>query len=86
MTSLSAHEVRRGWDGPYGEVVASQDAVDLDQSIDWLIYPGRLDLLNDYVGWVQPTPTSTESIYHAGGDEISFNLQIAIIDYISEAS
>ncbi len=86
MTSLSAHEVRRGWDGPYGEVVASQDAVDLDQSLDWLIYPGRLDLLDDYVGWVQPTPTSTESIYHAGGNEISFNLQIAIIDYISEVS
>lgn len=84
LASISAHEVRRGWDGPYGEAVASQDAIDLDQSVDWLIYPGRLDLLNDYVGWVQPTPTSAESIYHAGGDHISFNLQIAIIDYQTE--
>ena len=86
LASISAHEVRRGWDGPYGEVVASQDAIDLDQSVDWLIYPGRLDLLNDYVGWVQPTPTSAESIYHAGGDNISFNLQIAIIDYQTEVA
>ena len=86
MISISAHEVRRGWDGPYGGVVASQDAIDLDQSVDWLIYPGRLDLLNDYVGWVQPTPTSSESIYHAGGEDISFNLQIAIIDYDTEVA
>ena len=86
LASISAHEVRRGWDGPYGEAVASQDAIDLDQSVDWLIYPGRLDLLNDYVGWVQPTPTSAESIYHAGGDNISFNLQIAIIDYQTEVT
>lgn len=86
MTSISAHEVRRGWDGPYGEVVASQDAIDLDRSVDWLIYPGRLDLLKDYVGWVQPTPSSSESIYHAGGDEISFNLQIAIIEYGTEVA
>ncbi len=86
LASISAHEVRRGWDGPYGEAVASQDAIDLDQSVDWLIYPGRLDLLNDYVGWVQPTPTSAESIYHAGGDHISFNLQIAIIDYQTEVT
>jgi hypothetical protein len=86
LASISAHEVRRGWDGPYGEAVASQDAIDLDQSVDWLIYPGRLDLLNDYVGWVQPTPTSAESIYHAGGNNISFNLQIAIIDYQTEVT
>lgn len=86
LASISAHEVRRGWDGPYGESVASQDAIDLDQSVDWLIFPGRLDLLNDYVGWVQPTPTSAESIYHAGGDYISFNLQIAIIDYQTEVA
>ena len=86
LASILAHEVRRGWDGPYGEVVASQDAIDLDQSVDWLVYPGRLDLLNDYVGWVQPTPTSSESIYHAGGDYISFNLQIAVIDYQTEVT
>ncbi len=86
LSSISAHEVRRGWDGPYGEAVASQDAIDLDQSVDWLIYPGRLDLLKDYVGWVQPTPTSTESVYHAGGENISFNLQIAIIDYHAEVT
>ncbi len=86
LASISAHEVRRGWDGPYGESVASQDAIDLDQSVDWLIYPGRLDLLNDYVGWVQPTPTSAESVYHAGGEDISFNLQIAIIDYQTEVA
>ena len=48
--SISAHEVRRGWDGPYGASIASQDAIDLDSSTDWLTYPGRLDLLNDYVG------------------------------------
>ena len=81
LTSVSAQEVRRGWDGPYGASIASQDAIDLDSSTDWLTYPGRLDLLNDYVGWVQPTPTSTESIYHAGGGPVSFNLQMALIDY-----
>ena len=86
LTSIAAHEVRRGWDGPYGEAVASQDAIDLDQSVDWLMFPGRLDLLNDYVGWVQPTPTSAESIYHAGESNISFNLQIAIIDYQTEVA
>ena len=86
LASISAHEVRRGWDGPYGEAVASQDAIDLDQSVDWLVYPGRLDLLNDYVGWVQTTPTSPESIYHAGGEYISFNLQIAVIDYRIEVT
>ena len=81
LASISAHEVRRGWDGPYGASIASHDAIDLDSSTDWLTYPGRLDLLNDYVGWVQPTPTSTESIYHAGGGQVSFNLQMALINY-----
>ena len=81
LASISAHEVRRGWDGPYGASIASQDAIDLDSSTDWLTYPGRLDLLNDYVGWVQPTPTSTESIYHAGGGLVSFNLQMALINH-----
>ena len=81
LASLSAHEVRRGWDGPYGASIASQDAIDLDSSTDWLTYPGRLDLLNDYVGWVQPTPTSTESIYHAGDGPVSFNLQMALIEH-----
>ncbi len=86
LTSMQAWEVRRGWDGPYGEAIAAHAGLELDHSVDWLTYPGRLDLLDDYVGWVQLVPGSDESVYHAGGGTISFNLQLALLTHHAEAA
>ena len=44
---------------------------------DWLAFPGQLDMLDDYVGWVQTSPTMPEVVYHAGGQPVLFNLQVA---------
>ena len=46
----------RGWVGPYGDAVASWSSTGLESSEDWIVNPGRIDLLTDYVGWV-PVPT-----------------------------
>ncbi len=77
LTSTKAWEIRRGWDGPYGPAIAADASEDLTFSDDWLTFPGQLDLLDDHVGWVQLVPSSSESIYHAGGKLILFNLQLA---------
>ena len=79
LTSTKAWEIRRGWDGPYGPAIAADASEDLAFSDDWLTFPGQLDMLDDHVGWVQLVPSSSESIYHAGGNEILFNLQLAQI-------
>ncbi|MBN16969.1 MAG: hypothetical protein CMB37_02260 [Euryarchaeota archaeon] len=79
ITSLSAHQVRRGWDGPYALTIAAESAADADYSSDWLAFPGQLDTLSDYVGWVQTSPTMPEVVYHAGGGPVLFNLQMACI-------
>jgi hypothetical protein len=86
VVSMEGHEIRRGWEGFYGEAIAAQSAAEVDFSADWLTFPGRLDLLNDYVGWVQPSPTMAEVVYHAGGEPIHFNLQFASLSSHSEGS
>ena len=88
LASAKAFDLRRGWQGPYGDAIAEHSSKALDQSEDWVIYPGRLDLLNDYVGWVPiPTHGPSETIWHTGGDPIQFSLQISSIDIdISEAN
>ena len=81
MASSQAFEVRRGWTGPYGGAVAEVGSYALEGSADWTVYPGRLDLLTDYVGWVpDPAMGTTESVWHTGGDPIQFSLQIAHVD------
>ena len=52
LASTPAYEVRRGWSEPYGAAIADEAGIGLEASEDWTVYPGRLDLLTDYVGWV----------------------------------
>ena len=81
LASASAWEVRRGWSGPYGAAIAEAHAYALEGSADWTVYPGRLDLLTDYVGWVpDPALGTQEAVWHTGGDPIQFSLQIAVLD------
>ena len=63
-------------------------APDLESSEDWIVNPGRIDLLTDYVGWVPvPTHGPSEAVWHTAGQPIQFNLQISSIDvHISEAA
>ena len=87
LASTTAYDVRRGWIGPYGDAVATWSTNGLETSEDWIVHPGRLDLLTDYTGWV-PIPTNgpSEAIWHTGGDAIQFNLQISSIDvHMTEA-
>ena len=80
LTSSSAYEVRRGWDSGYGIAISTWCTEDLDSSEDWLVFPGRLDLLGDYVGWVpDPAHNSDELIWHTGGEPVEFSLQVADI-------
>ena len=62
-------------------------AVSLETSEDWIVNPGRIDLLTDYVGWVPvPTVGPSEAVWHTAGQPIQFNLQISSLDVeISEA-
>lgn len=80
LSSITAHQVRRGWDGPYANVIAAESASGTDFSADWIAFPGQLSLLNDYVGWVQTSPTMPEVVYHAGGNPVLFNIQVAHIN------
>ena len=81
MASAPAHEVRRGWTGPYGGAVAETGSYALEGSADWTVYPGRLDLLDDYVGWVpDPALGTSESVWHTGGEVVQFSLQIALLE------
>ena len=80
LTSSSAGEVRRGWDGPYGTAIAASASKDLRASEDWTAAPMRLDMLNDYKGWVpHPSMDSSETIYHAQGESIQFSLQVSLV-------
>ena len=77
VVSMNAHQVRRGWDGPYAIAIAAESAAEVEYSSDWLAFPGQLEMLTDYVGWVQTSPTMPEVVYHAGGESVLFNLQVA---------
>lgn len=77
VVSMNAHQVRRGWDGPYAVAIAAESAAEVEYSSDWLAFPGQLNMLADYVGWVQTSPTMPEVVYHAGGESVLFNLQVA---------
>ena len=81
LASDTAYEVRRGWYSPYGEEIANSAASGLDSSLDWTIYPGRLDLLSDYVGWVpDPSIGTSEAVWHTNGEPIQFSLQLSSLD------
>jgi hypothetical protein len=84
LVSIQAHEIRRGWDGPYGAAIAAESSQELAFSADWLTFPGRIDLLDDYVGWVQLTHSSPEAVYHASGEPIMFNLQLSQLTIVTE--
>ncbi len=88
LASTTAYDVRRGWVGPYGDAVASWSSNGLESSEDWIVNPGRIDLLTDYVGWVPvPTHGPSEAVWHTAGQPIQFNLQISSIDvHITEAA
>ena len=81
LASHLAHDVRRGWQGPYGDAVATWSSKGLEESEDWIVNPSRVDLLDDYVGWVPiPSHGPSEAVWHSGGEPIQFNLQISSID------
>ena len=88
LASTTAYDVRRGWVGPYGDAIASWSSNGLEASEDWIVNPGRLDLLGDYVGWVPiPTHGPSEAVWHTAGMPIQFNLQISSLNvHISEVS
>lgn len=81
LASTPAHEVRRGWSEPYGTAVADDAGIGLEASEDWTVYPGRLDLLTDYIGWVpDPSYGTAEAVWHTNGQVIEFTLQLASLD------
>ena len=83
LASEVAYEVRRGWAEPYGVAIANEASDGLDLSEDWTIYPGRLDLLNDYVGWVpDPSIGTSEAVWHTNGEPIQFSLQLSSLDVL----
>ena len=81
LASTPAYEVRRGWSEPYGTAIANEAGIGLEASEDWTVYPGRLDLLTDYVGWVpDPSYGTSEAVWHTNGEVIEFTLQLASLD------
>jgi len=81
LASATAFEVRRGWSNPYGVAIADASADGLESSEDWTIYPGRIDMLTDYVGWVpDPSYATSEAVWHTNGLPIQFTLQIASLN------
>lgn len=81
LASTPAYEVRRGWSEPYGTAIADDAGIGLEASEDWTVYPGRLDLLTDYVGWVpDPSYGTSEAVWHTNGEVIEFTLQLASLD------
>lgn len=81
LASTPAYEVRRGWSEPYGTAIADNAGIGLEASEDWTVYPGRLDLLTDYVGWVpDPSYGTAEAVWHTNGQVIEFTLQLASLD------
>lgn len=87
LASSIAYEVRRGWSNPYGIAIAESSADGLESSEDWTIYPGRIDLLTDYVGWVpDPSYGTSEAVWHTNGEPIQFTLQMAALNaHMTEA-
>ena len=84
LASTPAYEVRRGWSEPYGTAIADDAGIGLEASEDWTVYPGRLDLLTDYVGWVpDPTYGTSEAVWHTNGEVIEFTLQLASLDVMT---
>ena len=85
LASEIAYEVRRGWAEPYGVAIANDASDGLDLSEDWTVYPGRLDLLNDYVGWVpDPSIGTSEAVWHTNGEPIQFSLQLSSLDVLTQ--
>ena len=81
LASTPAYEVRRGWSAPYGSAIADSAGIGLEASEDWTVYPGRLDLLTDYVGWVpDPSYGTSEAVWHTNGQAIEFTLQLSSLD------
>ena len=81
LASAVAYEVRRGWSNPYGVAIADASADGLESSEDWTIFPGRIDLLTDYVGWVpDPSYATTEAVWHTNGQPIQFTLQMSALN------
>lgn len=87
LASTTAYEIRRGWSEPYGTAIALASADGLESSEDWTIYPGRIDLLTDYVGWVpDPSYGTSEAVWHTNGEAIQFTLQISSLNvHMTEA-
>ena len=87
LASTIAYEIRRGWSEPYGTAIATASADGLEASEDWTIYPGRIDLLTDYVGWVpDPSYGTSEAVWHTNGEPIQFTLQMSSLDvHMTEA-
>ena len=87
LASTVAHEIRRGWSEPYGTAIALASADGLESSEDWTIYPGRIDLLTDYVGWVpDPSYGTSEAVWHTNGEPIQFTLQMSSLNvHMTEA-
>jgi hypothetical protein len=87
LASTTAYEIRRGWSEPYGTAIALASADGLESSEDWTVYPGRIDLLSDYVGWVpDPSYGTSEAVWHTNGEAIQFTLQISSLDvHMTEA-
>ncbi|MDP6899238.1 MAG: hypothetical protein QGF94_00165 [Candidatus Thalassarchaeaceae archaeon] len=77
LSSMTAYQIRRGWDGPYAIAIATEATTEAELSADWIAFPGQLDMLNDFVGWVQTTPSMPEVVYHSGGEPVLFNIQVA---------
>ena len=87
LASTVAHEIRRGWSEPYGTAIALASADGLESSEDWTVYPGRIDLLTDYVGWVpDPSYGTSEAVWHTNGEPIQFTLQMSSLNvHMTEA-
>jgi len=87
LASTIAYEIRRGWSEPYGTSIATASADGLESSEDWTIYPGRIDLLTDYVGWVpDPSYGTSEAVWHTNGQPIQFTLQMSSLNvHMTEA-
>ena len=77
LASTPAYEVRRGWSEPYGTAIADNAGIGLEASEDWTVYPGRLDLLTDYVGWVPIRRMARPRRFGTNGEVIEFTLQLA---------
>ena len=49
LASATAFDVRRGWAGLHEMPSLLGQSISLETSEDWIVNPGRIDLLTDYV-------------------------------------